>query len=131
VEIDHLTVPVSDYERSKRFYAEVLEPLGFRTLLDWYDERRAYLGVPPQASSLWLVESGVTGTIDIGLAAPSAEAVDEFHAAAIAAGAQTLHDPGIRPEQSSRYYAARVLDPDGNSIEAVHRTISTETRAAA
>ena len=120
MEIDHLTVPVSDYERSKRFYAEVLKPLGFRTLLDWYDERRAYLGVPPQSSSLWLVESGVTGTIDIALAAPSAEAVDEFHAAATAAG-----------EQSSRYYAARVLDPDGNSIEAVHRTISTETRAAA
>jgi catechol 2,3-dioxygenase-like lactoylglutathione lyase family enzyme len=131
VEIDHLTVPVNDYERSKRFYAEVLRPLGFRTLLDWYDERRAYLGVPPQASSLWLVESGVTGTIDIALAAPSAEAVDAFHAAATAAGAQTLHDPGIRPEQSNRYYAARVLDPDGNSIEAVHRTISTETRAAA
>jgi catechol 2,3-dioxygenase-like lactoylglutathione lyase family enzyme len=131
VEIDHLTVPVSDYERSKGFYAEVLEPLGFTTLLDWYDERRAYLGVPPQASSLWLVESGVTGTIDIALAAPSPEAVDAFHAAATAAGAPTLHDPGIRPEHSNRYYAARVLDPDGNSIEAVHRTISTETRAAA
>jgi catechol 2,3-dioxygenase-like lactoylglutathione lyase family enzyme len=131
VEIDHLTVPVSDYERSKRFYEEVLAPLGFTTLLDWHDKRRAYVGVPPQASSLWLVESGITGTIDIALAAPSAEAVDAFHAAATAAGAQTLHDPGVRPEHSNRYYAARVLDPDGNSIEAVHRTISTETRAAA
>jgi len=131
VEIDHLTVPVSDYERSKRFYAEVLAPLGFTTLLDWHDERRAYLGVPPEASSLWLVECGSTGTIEIALTAPSSDAVDAFHAAATAAGARTLHDPGVRPECSNRYYAARVLDPDGNSIEAVHRTIATETRAAA
>ena len=131
MEIDHLTVPVSDYERSKRFYEGILAPLGFTTLLDWKEKRRAYLGVPPQASSLWLVECGITGTIDIALAAPSTDAVDAFHAAAAATGAQTLHDPDVRPEQSDRYYAARVLDPDGNSIEAVHRTIATETRAAA
>lgn len=131
MEIDHLTVPVSDYDRSKRFYAEVLRPLGFAILLDWFDKRRAYLGVPPEASSLWLVESGVTGALEIALAAPSADAVDAFHAAAAAAGARTLHEPGIRSEHSCRYYAARVLDPDGNSIEAVHRTAATETRAAA
>ena len=52
-------MPVSDYERSKRFYAEVLAPLGFATLLDWHEKRRAYLGVPPARSSLWLVESGI------------------------------------------------------------------------
>jgi catechol 2,3-dioxygenase-like lactoylglutathione lyase family enzyme len=131
MEIDHLKVPVSDYERSKRFYADVLQPLGFEILLDWRDRRRAYLGVPPQASSLWLVESHVTGALEIALAAPSADAVDAFHAAATAVGAPTLHEPGIRPEHNSRYYAARVLDPDGNAIEAVHRTAATETRAAA
>jgi len=131
VQIDHLTVQVSDYERSKRFYAQVLEPLGFAILLDWYDKRRAYLGVPPETSSLWLVESDVAGTLDIALAAPSAEAVAAFQAAAAAAGARTLHEPGIRPECSNRYYAARVLDPDGNSIEVVHRTAATEARAAA
>ena len=61
----------------------------------------------------------------------SVDVVNAFHAAAAVAGARTLHEPGIRPEQSSRYYAARVLDADGNSIEAVHRGASTETRAAA
>jgi predicted lactoylglutathione lyase len=131
VEIDHLKVPVSDYERSKRFYAEVLEPLGFAILLDWYDKRRAYLGVPQETSSLWLVESNTTGTLEIALAAPSADAVDAFQAAAAAAGARTVREPGIRPEHSSRYYAASVLDPDGNSIEAVHRTAAAEARAAA
>jgi catechol 2,3-dioxygenase-like lactoylglutathione lyase family enzyme len=131
MEIDHLTVPVGDYERSKRFYAEVLAPLGFALLLDWHDERRAYLGVPPAASSLWLVESDVTGTLEIALCAPSADAVDAFAAAAAAAGARTLHDPRIRAEHSERYYAARVLDPDGNSIEAVHRLAAADARAAA
>jgi catechol 2,3-dioxygenase-like lactoylglutathione lyase family enzyme len=131
VEIDHLTVRVSDYERSKRFYAQTLEPLGFAILLDWYDKRRAYLGVPPESSSLWLVESDSAGTLDIALAASSSDAVDAFQAAATAAGARTVHEPGIRPECSNRYYAARVLDPDGNSIEVVHRTTATEARAAA
>jgi catechol 2,3-dioxygenase-like lactoylglutathione lyase family enzyme len=45
MEIDHLTVPVRDYEVAKRFYADALEPLGFTVLLDWHDRRRAYLGV--------------------------------------------------------------------------------------
>jgi catechol 2,3-dioxygenase-like lactoylglutathione lyase family enzyme len=131
MEIDHLTVPVSDYERSKRFYAEVLEPLGFALLLDWHDERRAYLGVPPAASSLWLVESDITGTLEIALAAPSGDAVNAFQAAASAAGARTLHEPRLCLEHSNRYYAARVLDPDGNSIEAVHRLTAADARAAA
>jgi catechol 2,3-dioxygenase-like lactoylglutathione lyase family enzyme len=131
MEIDHLTVPVSDYGRSKRFYAEALAPLGFAVLLDWHQKRRAYLGVPPARSSLWLVESDTSGTLDIALAAASADDVDAFHAVATALGARTLSEPGIRPECSSRYYAARVLDPDGNSIEAVHRTAAAERLVAA
>jgi catechol 2,3-dioxygenase-like lactoylglutathione lyase family enzyme len=131
VKIDHLTVPVSDYEHSKRFYAEVLEPLGFAILLDWYEKRCAYLGVPPETSSLWLVESDLNGTLEIALAAPNVDAVDAFHAAATAAGARTLNGPGIRPECSNRYNAARVLDRDGYSLDAVHRIAGPETRAAA
>lgn len=131
MKIDHLTVPVTDYERSKRFYAQALEPLGFEILLDWHQKRRAYLGVPPAPSSLWLVESDTAGTLEISLAAAGACAVDRFHAAAVAAGARAVHEPGVRPEHSSDYYAARVLDPDGNSIEAVHRTAAAAARAAA
>src|SRR6266545_4137790 len=72
MEIDHLIVPVTDYERAKRFYAQVLEPLGFGILLDWLDERRAYLGIPPAPSSLWLVESDAAGTLEIAVCAPAA-----------------------------------------------------------
>ena len=131
MEIDHLAVPVSDYERSKQFYAEALAPLGFAILLDWHQKRRAYLGVPPAPSSLWLVESAASGTLDIALSAASADAVDAFYSAASAVGARTLREPGIRRECSDRYYAARVQDLDGNSIEAVHRIAATERLVAA
>ncbi len=131
VEIDHLTVPVSDYDRSKRFYAEALAPLGFAVLLDWHQKRRAYLGIPPATSSLWLVESVRTGALDIAIAVTAPDGVDAFHAAAVAAGAQTVEEPGIRPERNDRYYAARVLDPDGNSLEAVHRTAAAGACVAA
>ena len=50
MQIDHLTIPVRDYEVGKRFYAEALEPLGYRVLLDWPDKRRVYLGIPANRS---------------------------------------------------------------------------------
>jgi catechol 2,3-dioxygenase-like lactoylglutathione lyase family enzyme len=128
VDIDHLTVPVRDYDTSKRFYASALRPLGLEVLLDWYDARRAYFGVVHKPSSLWLVESADAGSLELSLAAGNAEGVDAFHAAALAAGARSMDEPGIRAEHNRKYYAARVLDPDGNSIEAVYRgTVSART----
>ena len=108
--IDHVTVPVRDYEAAKLFYEQALAPLGFVTLLDWRDERRAYLGLPGEPSSVWLVESLSAGGLDFCLAAPADEAVEAFEAAALAAGGRSTGE------------AARVFDLDGNSIEAVHRS---------
>lgn len=119
--IDHLTVPVRDYEASKRFYERALRPLGFVVLLDWPDRRRAYLGIEESPSSLWLVESYAAGSLELSLAAKEAEEVDAFYAAALAAGGLAQDEPGIRPEHSCDYYAALVRDPDGNSVEAVYR----------
>jgi catechol 2,3-dioxygenase-like lactoylglutathione lyase family enzyme len=121
VEIDHLTVPVRDYLTSKRFYERALRPLGFVVLLDWPDRRRAYLGLVKRPSSLWLVESDLAGSLEVSLAAADPDGVDGFHAAAVAAGARSGDEPAIRLEYTREYYAARVLDPDGNSIEAVFR----------
>jgi catechol 2,3-dioxygenase-like lactoylglutathione lyase family enzyme len=121
VDIDHLTVSVTDYERSKHFYADVLEPLGFVVLMDWHDKRRAYLGVPPAPSSLWLVESPIVGTLDISFPAADPETVETFHRCALAAGARIVDAPGIRANRNRAYYACRILDPDGNSVEVVHR----------
>jgi catechol 2,3-dioxygenase-like lactoylglutathione lyase family enzyme len=119
--IDHVTVPVGNYEVGKQFFEQALRPLGFVVLLDWRDKRRAYLGFERQPSSLWLVESRAAGHLELTLAAGDPAAVDAFHAAAVEAGGRTEWFPGARPEYSHEYYAARVVDPDGNTIEAVYR----------
>jgi catechol 2,3-dioxygenase-like lactoylglutathione lyase family enzyme len=121
MEIDHLTVFVRDYDASKRFYEEVLAPLGLVVLLDWPDERRAYFGRPGEPSSLWLIESDLAGRLEIALPAPDSGAVQSFHNTAIAVGARSDWEPGVRPEYNRDYYSTRVLDFDGNSIEAVYR----------
>jgi catechol 2,3-dioxygenase-like lactoylglutathione lyase family enzyme len=121
MEIDHLTVFVRDYDTSKPFYEEVLAPLGLVCLLDWPDERRAYFGRPGEPSSLWLVESELAGRLEIALPARDAGDVHAFYGTGIAAGARSDWEPGVRSEYNAAYYAARVLDFDGNSLEAVFR----------
>jgi catechol 2,3-dioxygenase-like lactoylglutathione lyase family enzyme len=119
--IDHVILPVRDYEASKRFYEGTLRPLGFALLLDWPARQRAWFGIEGAASSLWLAESEVAGSLELCLGADHPEAVDAFHAEALGAGGRSSWEPGIRPEFNRDYYAARVQDPDGNSIEVVYR----------
>jgi catechol 2,3-dioxygenase-like lactoylglutathione lyase family enzyme len=130
MEIDHLTVPVADYEVSKAFYERVLAPLGLVVLLDWPDRRRAYFGVKGEPSCLWVVESGAAGSLDVTLTAESTDTVDWFYSAALDASAEAVQEPGCRGEYNRDYYAARVLDPDGNAIEVVYRSAADERRAA-
>jgi catechol 2,3-dioxygenase-like lactoylglutathione lyase family enzyme len=129
MEIDHLTVFVRDYDTSKPFYEEVLAPLGLVCQLDWPDERRAYFGQPGEPSSLWLVESELAGRLEIALPARDAGAVHSFYGTAIAAGARAEWEPGVRPEYNRDYFAARVLDFDGNSLEAVFRGAAAQAAA--
>src|SRR5919199_1094878 len=90
MQIDHLTIPVLNYESAKRFYLRALAPLGFELLMDWHDRRRAYLGVPPRPSSIWLVESRKAGSLDVALALDQPLTVDALHAAFLEAGARTV-----------------------------------------
>jgi len=129
--IDHVTVPVRDYAESKHFYERALRPLGYVVRLDWPDKRRVYLGIEHEPSSLWLAESYAAGTLELTFSAEDAETVEAFHAAAVAAGARSDWAPAVRAEYSRDYYAARVLDPDGNSIEAVYRGIAIPAAARA
>jgi catechol 2,3-dioxygenase-like lactoylglutathione lyase family enzyme len=121
VAIDHVILPVRDYEASKRFYEEALRPLGFALMLDWREGRRAWFGLSGSPSSLWVAESDAAGSLELCLGAERPEAVDAFHLEAIGAGGRSSWEPGIRPEFSRDYYAARIVDPDGNSIEVVCR----------
>ena len=77
--IDHVILPVQDYEASKRFYEWALRPLGFALMLDWREGRRAWFGIAGSPSSLWVAESDAAGTLELCLGAEQAEAVDAFH----------------------------------------------------
>ena len=119
--IDHISVGVSDLERSARFYELTLTPLGLSRLVTrpntvgfgknypefWINLRKGMAPVAP--------ESGV----HICLRAKSTDEVDAFHAAALHAGGRCDGVPGLRPHDRVKYYAAFVIDPDGNRIEAV------------
>jgi catechol 2,3-dioxygenase-like lactoylglutathione lyase family enzyme len=131
MEIDHLTVPVTDYESAKRFYVRALQPLGYGVLMDWPDAHKVFLGSLRKPSSLWISVSDAAGALEVSLLASGPDSVDAFHAAAVAAGALSAGEPGVRPEHSRDYYAARVLDPDGNSIEAVYRGEASAARLSA
>lgn len=117
--IDHVTITTRDCRAAKSFYEPTLRPLGFAIVFDWPARGRAYLGLPSQQSSLWIVQRSHPGRVSVSLAAEDREAVDAFYAAALAAGGQAVSTPGHRPEYTARTYAAEVLDPDGNTLEAI------------
>ena len=120
--IDHISVGVSDLERSARFYEATLAPLGLSRLVT----RPATIGFGKNYPEFWInLRAGMapvaaeSGT-HICLRAKAAGDVDAFHAAALAKGGRSDGAPGLRPHDRVRYYyAAFVIDPDGNRIEAV------------
>jgi catechol 2,3-dioxygenase-like lactoylglutathione lyase family enzyme len=128
--IDHVTIGTRDYHAAKRFYEAALEPLGFSVMLDWPAAGRTYLGLPSEASSLWLVEGAGPGRLLLSLAAPDRAAVDAFYAAARESGGRGSSPPGFRPEYTASTYAAEAVDPDGNVIEAVCRNVERATAFA-
>ncbi len=109
---DHVGIHVRDVEASRAFYAAVLEPLGLRVTAT---EDGGF-----SADELFVRGDG-TPTVGLHLAfqAESQEVVDRFHAATLAAGAIDNGAPGERAYHPG-YYAAYVLDPDGNNVEAVY-----------
>jgi catechol 2,3-dioxygenase-like lactoylglutathione lyase family enzyme len=119
--IDHISLSVSDLERSARFYQAVLAPLGLTRLVT----RPATIGFGKRYPEFWInLRAGMTRVDEgngthIALRAETATAVDAFHAAALDAGGSSDGAPGLRPHARVRYYAAFIRDPDGNRIEAV------------
>jgi catechol 2,3-dioxygenase-like lactoylglutathione lyase family enzyme len=120
VVIDHLTIGVRDVERSRAFYRAALEPLGFTEMGPWSDKQREMaFGAPGFDDFAISSEYAAGGQVHVAFCADSREAVEAFHAAALAAGGRDNGAPGERPEYAAGYYGAFVLDPDGHNVEAV------------
>ncbi len=113
---DHVTIRAKDRDASERFYLTVLPTLEIDLTHsgelgpEWNDFSLA------QADA----ESPPTQRLHIGFAAPSRAHVDEFWRVGTEAGYRDDGAPGLRPQYSDDYYGAFLLDPDGNSVEAVH-----------
>jgi catechol 2,3-dioxygenase-like lactoylglutathione lyase family enzyme len=104
---------------SATFYDAVLAPLGAQRIMD-FGEAIGY-GIPP-GPDFWISAYAASDGFresHIAFTAPSREAVRGFFAAAVAAGAEVLHEPRLWPEYHEGYYGAFVRDPDGNNVEAV------------
>ncbi|HWZ05540.1 MAG TPA: VOC family protein [Bradyrhizobium sp.] len=119
--IDHISVGVSDLDRSAAFYEAALAPLGFSRLV----ARPGTIGFGKSYPEFWInLRPAMSRVADesgchMALRAKSACEVDAFHAAALSAGGSSDGAPGLRPHDRVRYYAAFVRDPDGNRLEAV------------
>ena len=115
---DHVTIRVADRAASQRFYEIVFAPLGFAA------------GVEADGFTEWddfsIAQAGdgevVTTGLHVGFVAGSTAVVDAFWRAGVDAGYTSDGEPGPRPEYGGDYYGGFLLDPDGNSIEAVHHS---------
>ena len=122
--LDHVGIPVSDFMHSKGFYLKVLATLGYGLVLEVASEEtggNSHAGFGPKGKPAFWIGSGkpIKGQVHFAFVAKNRAAVRAFHKAALAAGGRDNGPPGLRPHDRVKYYAAFVLDPDGNRIEAV------------
>ncbi|HET8726544.1 MAG TPA: VOC family protein [Alphaproteobacteria bacterium] len=122
--LHHVSLGVADLGRSAAFYDRVLATLGVGRQFEAAGDHVAYgpgeddffvINVPLDGGRQAVANNGGP----VCFRAPSREAVDAFHAAALAAGARDDGAPGFRPQYRPDYYAAFVFDPDGHKVEAV------------
>jgi catechol 2,3-dioxygenase-like lactoylglutathione lyase family enzyme len=128
--IDHVGIRVSDLPASRRMYEAALAELGFVVLSEGEFEGDAYVLFGRGDSDDFALHTvgskpgrdSVTTGAHIAFCASDADSVTRWHRAAVRYGGRDNGPPGVRPEYSGSYYAAFVLDPDGNNVEAVFHT---------
>jgi catechol 2,3-dioxygenase-like lactoylglutathione lyase family enzyme len=113
--IAHTSLAVSDYPKSKAFYCKALAPLGYSNNMEYGEAAGFNDG---KNTDFWISKEKTIAPLHVAFEAHDREQVHAFHQAALAAGGKNNGDPGYR-DYSPGYYAAFVLDPDGNNIEAV------------
>jgi len=113
---DHIGLRVKDIDSAKKFYKALLAPLGYSLC----SEGDGYAGFGPKdAPALWLHASKKGSGAHIAFTAPDRKSVDGFHKAGLKAGGKDNGAPGVRADYSPTYYAAFLIDADGNNVEAV------------
>jgi catechol 2,3-dioxygenase-like lactoylglutathione lyase family enzyme len=117
--VDHLWIRVADVPAAKRFYETVAPHAGIR-LADDTPERARFVG---GSGSFSVVSGKPTENVHMAFGAGDDADVRGFHAAAVAAGYRSLGEPGERAHYHPGYYAAYVLDADGNNIEVVNHNL--------
>jgi catechol 2,3-dioxygenase-like lactoylglutathione lyase family enzyme len=126
--LHHISFGVSNIERSALFYDQTLAALGYVRVWDDLcpgdDDQAVGYGIPGGGDKLAIklrsAENLQPGPgFHLAFSAPSREAVQHFHEAALRTGGQDNGAPGLRPDYGPHYYAAFIIDPDGYRIEAV------------
>jgi catechol 2,3-dioxygenase-like lactoylglutathione lyase family enzyme len=117
--LDHVGLNVRDYTASRAFYEQALAPLGYRVVMDFPQWHAAGFG-SDEKPTFWLSRREPYGIgTHVAFRSEDRATVDAFHAAALAAGGTDNGAPGVREQYTPTYYAAFVLDPDANNVEAV------------
>ena len=119
--LDHMTLRVRDIDASRAFYAAALAPLGFGIVAEYGGDAGIAFG-PPGQDDFAIAPAGdqAAGPIHLAFAARDRAAVGDFHVFGMSAGGRDNGPPGLRPQYHADYYAAYLIDPDGNNVEAVH-----------
>ena len=127
--LDHVTLIVKDYARSREFYEKALAPLGITAIMEFGKacgfgrDKKPDFWIGEGATSFQKPEHLAPITpAHVCFVARSRAEVDAFHQAALAAGGRDNGAPGIRKEYHPNYYGAFVLDPDGHNVEACIHT---------
>jgi catechol 2,3-dioxygenase-like lactoylglutathione lyase family enzyme len=125
--IDHVSIPVADFDRAAKFYDAVLATLGYRRM----KERDGAIGYGPMPDGhppeFWIHRREDSGAASAGIGlhisfrAKDRAAVHAFHTTALKLGATDAGAPGVRPHYTAGFYGGFVFDHDGFKIEAVAR----------
>ncbi|MBO9667293.1 MAG: VOC family protein [Bdellovibrio sp.] len=125
--LDHVSINVSDLNRSRAFYDKALKPLGITQVMEYKHHTGYGKGGKPdfwtaagQNDFQTAEQIQVITPAHICFKAGSRAEVDAFYKSAMEAGAKDNGAPGLRPHYSPNYYGAFVIDPDGHNIEAVY-----------
>jgi catechol 2,3-dioxygenase-like lactoylglutathione lyase family enzyme len=115
--LDHIGLRTKKFDALVAFYETCLKPLGYAKLSTY--EGGAGFG-KDEIPSLWIGASkDGPSSVHLAFESPTRKAVDAFYKAALEKGAKDNGKPGVRADYGESYYAAFVIDPDGNNIEAV------------